>query len=358
MKEASPITTGVKALIQAYRTMSTARAMSDLYEANARLTSRYVHACARGHEAIQWATGRLLENQDYLSAYYRDDCLLLTMGMEPEELMLQLLAKGDDPFSGGRTYYSHPSLNRVDLPRIPHQSSATGMQAIPAAGVALGLQYKEIQGIPHDREGAPPVVVCSIGDAAMTEGEVSEALHMSDLRQLPIIWLVQDNEWDISAHASEIRSHDASTLAKAFPQIKLIEVDGANAEESMHAMNDAFEHVRSHRSPVMVHAHVPLLGHHTSGVRKEWYRDDLKEHEKRDPLRSLRDRLVQLGIDQGELDAIQKTAVDEIQNAFDRAQQHDEPDPNTLAAHVVAPTDIVEETGQRTGTEGEMTLMV
>jgi len=358
MKEASPITTGVKALIQAYRTMSTARAMSDLYEANARLTSKYVHACARGHEAIQWATGRLLENQDYLSAYYRDDCLLLTMGMEPEELMLQLLAKGDDPFSGGRTYYSHPSLNRVDLPRIPHQSSATGMQAIPAAGVALGLQYKEIQGIPHDREGAPPVVVCSIGDAAMTEGEVSEALHMSDLRQLPIIWLVQDNEWDISAHASEIRSHDASTLAKAFPQIKLIEVDGANAEESMHAMNDAFEHVRSHRSPVMVHAHVPLLGHHTSGVRKEWYRDDLKEHEKRDPLRSLRDRLVQLGIDQGELDAIQKTAVDEIQNAFDRAQQHDEPDPNTLAAHVVAPTDIVEETGQRTGTEGEMTLMV
>ena len=150
MKEASPITTGVKALIQAYRTMSTARAMSDLYEANARLTSRYVHACARGHEAIQWATGRLLENQDYLSAYYRDDCLLLTMGMEPEELMLQLLAKGDDPFSGGRTYYSHPSLNRVDLPRIPHQSSATGMQAIPAAGVALGLQYKEIQGIPPE----------------------------------------------------------------------------------------------------------------------------------------------------------------------------------------------------------------
>jgi len=358
MKEASTIKSGVKALIQAFRTMSTARAMSDLYEANARLTSKYVHACARGHEAIQWAAGRLLENQDYLSAYYRDDCLLLTMGMEPEDLMLQLLAKGDDPFSGGRTYYSHPSLNRPDLPRIPHQSSATGMQAIPAAGVALGLQYKEIQGIPHDREGAPPVVVCSIGDAAMTEGEVSEALHMSDLRKLPIIWLVQDNEWDISAHASEIRSHDASTLAKAFPQIKLIEVDGANTEESMVAMNAAFEHVRTQRAPVLVHAHVPLLGHHTSGVRKEWYRDDLEEHEKRDPLTALRNRLIQLGIDEKELDQIQSDAANEVQAAFDRAQQHDEPDPNKLAAHVLAPTEIREETGQRVGSGDETTLMV
>ena len=189
MNASTSLETGVKALLEAFRTMSTARAMSDLFEAHARLTSKYVHACSRGHEAIQWATGRMLGHQDYLSAYYRDDCLLLSLGMEPEELMLQLLAKGDDPFSGGRTYYSHPSLNREGLPRIPHQSSATGMQAIPAAGVALGLQYKELQGIAHDRDGAPPVVVCSIGDAAITEGEVSEALHMSDLRELPIIWL-------------------------------------------------------------------------------------------------------------------------------------------------------------------------
>ena len=48
----------------------------------------------------------------------------------------------DDPFSGGRTYYSHPSLNRDDMPKIIHQSSATGMQAIPTTGIALGLRYK------------------------------------------------------------------------------------------------------------------------------------------------------------------------------------------------------------------------
>ena len=83
--------------------MSTARAMSDLFEANARLTSKYVHACSRGHEAIQFAAGRLLGEQDYLSAYYRDDCLLLSMGLPPEALMLLLFATREAPFSGGRT---------------------------------------------------------------------------------------------------------------------------------------------------------------------------------------------------------------------------------------------------------------
>ena len=122
-------------LLEAYKTARTARAMSDLYEEHARLTAKYVHACSRGHEVIQIAAGRLLQPQDYVSCYYRDDSLLLSMGMTPEELMLQLFAKKDDPFSGGRTYYSHPSLNRPGQPKIPHQSSATGMQAIPAPEV-------------------------------------------------------------------------------------------------------------------------------------------------------------------------------------------------------------------------------
>ena len=332
--------------------------MSDLYEANARLTSKYVHACSRGHEAIQWAAGRLLGEQDYVSAYYRDDCLLLSLGMEPEELMLQLLAKADDPFSGGRTYYSHPSLNQPGLPRIPHQSSATGMQAIPAAGVAMGVQYREVRGLGHDREGEAPVVICSIGDAAMTEGEVSEALHMSDLKELPIIWLVQDNEWDISAHASEIRSHDVSTLIKAFPQIKAFEIDGADTEASMETMQSAFDHVRKHRKPVMVHAHVPLLGHHTSGVRKEWYRDDLEAHEKRDPIPRLRKRLVALGIEEDELNRIQREATNKVQEQFDKALLKPDPTPENLLAHTLAPTNITEEEGQRIGDDDEPTLMV
>ena len=141
--------------------------MTELYEANFKVVSKYVHATSRGHEAIQIATGMQLEPYDYVFPYYRDDAMLLSIGMEPYDLMLQLLAKKADPFSGGRSYYSHPSLKDADKPKIPHNSSATGMQAIPATGVALGFQYKELLGLDN---GDNPVVVCSLGDASVTEG--------------------------------------------------------------------------------------------------------------------------------------------------------------------------------------------
>src|SRR5436190_23955084 len=148
--------------------------MSDLFAEKSQITQKYVHATSRGHEAVQLALGLQLKPQDYLSAYYRDDSILLGIGMKPYELMLQLMAKRDDPFSGGRTYYSHPSLRRDDMPKIPHQSSATGMQAIPTTGIAMGVQYREKTGLDNSRE-EKGVVVCSLGDGYVTEGEVSEA---------------------------------------------------------------------------------------------------------------------------------------------------------------------------------------
>ena len=96
--------------------------------------------------------GLQLCNYDYLYPYYRDDSILLSIGLQPYDLILQLLAKSKDPFSGGKTYYSHPSLNDKNFPKIPHQSSATGMQAIPATGAAMGLKYKEEVGLSKDNK--------------------------------------------------------------------------------------------------------------------------------------------------------------------------------------------------------------
>ncbi len=151
-------------LLKAFELMATAKAMSEKYEANAKLTSKYVHATSRGHEAIQLAVGLQLKLQDFIAPYYRDDAILLGIGCTPYDLMLQLMAKRDDPFSGGRSYYSHPSLRDPDKPKIPHQSSATGMQATPTTGIALGIQYREQQGLnKYKTTGEAPVVVFSLG---------------------------------------------------------------------------------------------------------------------------------------------------------------------------------------------------
>ncbi|QDA61909.1 alpha-ketoacid dehydrogenase subunit alpha/beta [Hymenobacter jejuensis] len=335
-------------LLRAYRLMRTSDELARLYEVNKAVTAKYVHATARGHEAIQLATAFHLRPTDYVTPYYRDDAMLLGLGLAPYELMLQLMAKRDDPFSGGRTYYSHPSLRREGFPVIPHQSSATGMQAIPATGMAHGLHYLEGQGLLQTAD-QQPVVVCSIGDGAMTEGEVSEALQMAVLHQLPIIYLVQDNDWGISATSREMRAMDAYEFAAGFKGLERLRVDGADFGASYAGMADAFDYVRRTRRPVLVHAKCPLLGHHTSGVRREWYRgDNLAQHTTNDPLPRFHRQLLDQGVaSEEELQQIGDEAISLVKSDYERALAAPDPEPSTFADHEFASPFVTEEAGER-----------
>lgn len=342
--------------LQAFRLMSTAKAMTEIYEANFKIVSKYVHATSRGHEAIQIALGMQLKPYDFVSPYYRDDSMLLSIGMRPYDLMLQLMAKRDDPFSGGRTYYSHPSLNDPDKPKIPHQSSATGMQAIPATGIALGIRYKEKTG--QGRPGESPISVCSIGDAAMTEGEISEALQMAALKQLPVLYLVQDNGWNISATGEETRVTDAAGYAKGFPGIEVRSIEGNDFHACYTVLQEVIRTMRKERRPFLVHAKVPLLNHHTSGVRKEWYRHDLAEHQSRDPFPILSLQLLQSGVDVSELEQIVADVTALVATDFEAACRAEDPRPEDLYTHVFAPTPVTTEVGERCPEGREPKVMV
>ena len=355
-------------LESAFSTMATAKAMTKLYEDNFKIVSKYVHATSRGHEAIQIALAMHLLPQDIAFPYYRDDAMLLGIGMQPFELMLQLMAKKDDPFSGGRSYYCHPSLKDVDKPKIPHQSSATGMQAIPATGAAMGLWYKEsiIKVSPKGEElpfedmpfGTKGIVVCSLGDASVTEGEVAEAFQMAALKQLPILYLVQDNGWDISANAAETRAQNAFEYIKGFHGIEAISIDGANFTESYLAVQKVIKTIREERRPFLIHAKVPLLNHHTSGVRMEWYRDDLEEAHSRDPFPVLKKQLLEAGFTLKDLQVIEEKATSKVQSDFEKAQLADDPNPEDLFTHDFVPTPITQEVGNRNPERAEKVVMV
>lgn len=331
--------------------------MAELYEENFKQVSKYVHATSRGHEAIQVALGMQLLPQDYAFPYYRDDAMLLALGMEPYDLMLQLLAKKDDPFSGGRTYYSHPSLKDDDKPKIPHQSSATGMQAIPATGVAMGMQYKELQGL-NDTALENPISVCSLGDASVTEGEIAEAFQMAALKQMPILYLVQDNGWDISANAAETRAQNAAEYAAGFHGLEAVSIDGANFIESYKTIEKVIKTIREERRPFLVHAKVPLLNHHTSGVRMEWYRDDLDEARSRDPYPVLRQQLLDNDISEAEVDTIENEAKEKVSSDFKEALKAEDPKPEDLFTNDFAPTPITEEKGTREPEGADKVVMV
>lgn len=343
---------------KAFTNLVTAKAMTELYEDNFKVVSKYVHATSRGHEVIQTAVGMQLKPQDYVYPYYRDDSILLAIGMQPKDLMLQLLAKKDDPFSAGRTYYSHPSLKDDDKPKIPHQSSATGMQAIPATGAAMGMKYKENTSQFEINKSELPITVCSLGDASMTEGEIAEALQMAALKQLPIIYVVQDNEWDISANAEETRAQDAYEYAKGFHGLEAISIDGTDFIESYSEFKKVVETVRTERRPFLVHAKCPLLNHHTSGVRMEFYRDDLEESKIRDPYPKLKKQLLDNDFTEDELEAIEKAAKAVVEKEYQEALQAKDPTPEDLFTHDFAPTPITEERGERSPEGAEKVVMV
>jgi len=346
-----------KILEKAYMLMCTARALSDIYEENKEVTSKYVHATSKGHEAIQIALGLQLTKHDWVAPYYRDDSILLGIGISAYELMLQLMCKRDDPFSGGRTYYSHPSLKREGFPKIPHQSSATGMQAIPTTGVAMGIQYQEKEGLNKPNKGEEPVVVCSLGDAAITEGEVAEAFQMATLKKLPILYLVQDNEWDISAHSSETRAVDVTHYAKGFG-LETYTIDGTDFLEAYQVVKHILQKIRKKRSPFLLHAKVPLLNHHTSGVRMEWYRDDLEEAKKRDPFPKLKKLLINSGITNDTINKIEDEAKKKVSRDYQKALSADNPNKEDLFTYDYAPSPIIEEKGNRNPKEKEKTVMV
>ena len=345
-------------LLQAYQHMMLAKAMADIYEENRSIT-KYVHSTSRGHEAIQLATAYHLCPEDWVSPYYRDESLLLGIGFEPYRLMLQLLAKANDPFSGGRSYYSHPSSREEDKPKIIHQSSATGMQAIPTTGVAQGLKY--IQEFNLQNFDKNPVVVCSLGDNSVTEGEVAEAFQFAALHQLPIIFLVQDNDWGISVTKEEARTSDAYDYAAGFVGLNRMRVDGTNFVESYLAMQEAINFVRNERKPMLVCAKTVLIGHHTSGVRREFYRDDadLEKHRAQDPGKKLYAYLLDNGTDENHLKQIEKKARLEAEQAFEKACNAEDPKAESVEDFVFAPTPITEEVGERCPAENtEKIVMV
>jgi 2-oxoisovalerate dehydrogenase E1 component len=349
-------------LMNAYKLMVTAKAMSETYEAN-RQVCKYVHSTSRGHEAIQIATGMQLLSSDWVSPYYRDDSMMIATGFTPYELMLQLLAKQDDPFSGGRSYYCHPSNRREDKPGIIHQSLATGMQAIPTTGLAQGIQYIEKHNLDHlkkEADGQSPIVVCSMGDGAVTEGEVSEAIQFAVLKQLPIIYLIQDNQWSSSATAEETRAMNAYDYADGFKGLKKMQCDGSDFMRSYETISHAIAYARNERKPVLIHAKVPLLGHHSSVVRKEVYRnrEDLLKHGLYDPIPKLRLTLIGAGFNEHEINETEAATQREVNEAFDKAQVAAEPDVKNVDAHIFAATKITEEKGQRVPKSADKVMMV
>jgi len=329
-------------LLRAYRTMLMSRRLDDKEIQLKNQSLIFFQISGAGHEAVLTAAGmHLRPGYDWFYPYYRDRALCLQLGMTPLEMLLSAVGAKDDPCSGGRqmpSHWGHKALN------IPSQGSPTGTQCLQAVGAGeAGMLFERITAI-ADRQDlfhADEVTYVSIGEGATSEGEFWESLNTACTRNVPVLYLVEDNGYAISVPVeAQTPGGDISKLVESFPNLEIFRCDGTDFVDSYRTLGDAVARVRRDRQPAFVHAKVIRPYSHSLSDDERLYKtpDERKAEALRDPLTKMRAFLVaeNLATD-SDLDDVAKSVDREIAEATDAALKAPKPSIDTADSFVFSP---------------------
>src|SRR5271165_1416643 len=338
-------------LIQIYRLMYLSRRIDDREILLKRQQKIFFQISGAGHEALLVAAGMVLRpGYDWFFPYYRDRALCLALGMTPYEQLLEAVGAADDPSSGGRQMPSHWGNKKLN---IVTQSSPTGTQFLQAVGCAEAgryfsrhpeaaakvsgdyRQFKDV--IFHGDE----VVYVSGGDGTTSEGEFWESLNTASNLKLPLLYLIEDNEYASSVPVEVgTPGGNISKLVKGFPNFHFAEMDGTDPLASYAALKAAVDYIRGGNGPAFVHGHVIRPYSHSLSDDEKLYRPDSerKQEVERDPITRFQLFLVREGIlDEKGIDELEKDVNTEIQEASDLAVAAALPAPDSYKLFVYTP---------------------
>jgi 2-oxoisovalerate dehydrogenase E1 component len=338
-------------LIEIYRLMYLSRKLDDREILLKRQQKIFFQISGAGHEALLVAAGMAMRpSYDWFYPYYRDRALCLALGMTPYEQLLEAVGAADDPNSGGRqmpSHWGHKKLNIVS------QSSPTGTQFLQAVGCAEAGRYFSRN--PQAAEKADgdyrqfkdvafkgdEVTYVSCGDGTTSEGEFWEALNSASNLKLPVLFVVEDNEYAISVPVEVgTAGGNISKLVQGFPNFYFAEIDGTDPLVCYAAFKKAMEHMRSGKGPAFVHGHVIRPYSHSLSDDEKLYRPDSERQQEveRDPITRFQLFLVREGIlDEKGVDSMEKDVDAEIQDASDRAVAATLPAPGSYVQFVYSP---------------------
>src|ERR1700747_1321167 len=322
------------ALIRIYRTMFVSRKLDDREIQLKRQNKIYFQISGAGHEGVLVAAGLVLKaGYDWFYPYYRDRALCLTLAMTAYEMLLEGVGAKDDPASGGRQMPSHWVHQKL---KIFSRSSPTGTQFLQAVGAAeASLYYSEFPKALEQAKHAPlgnavrfhrdEIVYVSSGEGATSEGEFFESLNTACTKRLPVLYLIEDNQYAISVPVEvQTAGGSISKLVANYPGLHIEECDGTDSLESYAALNRAAGPCRERKGPSLVHAHVTRPYSHSLSDDEKLYRcdEEREEEARRDPIPKFGLFLVREGIlDERELEATEADVEREILEATDRALQ-------------------------------------
>ena len=338
-------------LINIYRLMYLSRKLDDREILLKRQQKIFFQISGAGHEALLVAAGMAMKpSYDWFYPYYRDRALCLALGMTPYEQLLEAVGAADDPNSGGRqmpSHWGHKKLNIVT------QSSPTGTQFLQAVGCAeAGRYFSRNPKAAEKADGdyrqfkdvafqGDEVVYVSCGDGTTSEGEFWESLNTASNLKLPVLFVIEDNEYAISVPVEVgTAGGNISKLVQGFPNFHFAEIDGTDPLVCYAAFKKAVDYIRSGQGPAFVHGHVIRPYSHSLSDDEKLYRPDSERQQEveRDPITRFQLFLVREGIlDEKGVDELEKDVEAGIQDASDRAVAAALPEPGSYVKFVYSP---------------------
>jgi 2-oxoisovalerate dehydrogenase E1 component len=271
-----------------------------------------------GHEALA-AIAYHLRPDDYLFPTYRDRALMLARGMTTREIALDFMARAGSS-SDGRNMPAHYSSRALNVFSV---ATPTGSQCLPAVGAAWGIKLA----------GDDRVVVCSIGDAATRQGEFYEAVCHAIQESLPIVFVVEDNQYGISTpthHMLPMRLH-------VFDERWVVFVNGRYADEVYEKSGEAIRKARSGGGPTILWCEIDRLSSHTSADDHRVYRpaEEIEAMFERDPIRLLAEQLIAEGaLTQEQYEQMQAEITREVDAIYQEVERIPLPDPARVLDHL------------------------
>jgi TPP-dependent pyruvate/acetoin dehydrogenase alpha subunit len=272
----------------------------------------------RGQEAIPVGSALLARPEDVLLPSHRDMAAVFIRGVPVRRVMAQYMGRIGGLTRGrdGNMHMGDLSLNIISI------ISALAATVPVAAGVALGLRYKGIDG----------VAFCYFGDGATSRGTWHEGVNFATVMKLPVLYICNNNQYAYSTPLSgQMACANVADKGPAYGMPAEI-VDG-NDVLAVHAATErALAQVRAGGGPYLLECKTFRMTGHSAHDAAHYVPPALfEEWEKLDPIARLRKKMLDEGwADEEALDDLQFSVVREVDEAVAWAESSPLPDPSTL----------------------------
>lgn len=282
----------------------------------------FVHL-SHGHEGSHAGMGEAMDDDDWLAVGgSRLHGQYLTKEVPMEQVMAEIFGKVTGPNSGKG---GHPHLMDPDRHLYGH-AATIGSGQNPAAGIALAQKLRETGN----------VVVSVIGDGGTNRGSFHTALVLAATWNLPVVYLIENNNLAISYDSDNIPIEQLSTYGDPL-KMPTETIDGVDPVTVYETVSDAIDHARSGNGPTLIESRVSRLRGHFEGDKQQYREESEREtaQSERDPIPQFRDRLLEADvIDQEQYDDLLANIREEVEEAIEFAEESAFPEPEDAYDHV------------------------